>query len=291
MGRVRRRAGIALAVVAASAAAGCGSKETPTPGTTGAVSDPGPIHVHGLGVNPADGALFVATHTGLFRAAPGERKAKRVAGRYQDTMGFTVVGANDFLGSGHPDGREKLPPFLGLIRSRDGGETWKPVSLLGKVDFHVLEARGARVYGFGSDFESRKARSLTSSDGGRTWQPLRAPEPLVSLAIAPSDDQALVASGVRGLYQSADAGRRWRRLAGPAGLLAWTRDGLTLVDGRGMVLHDATRAGDWKRVGEAGGAPAAFEAASDGALYVALHDGTVKRSADGGRTWTVRSTP
>ena len=26
-------------------------------------------------------------------------------------------------------------------------------------------------------------------------------------------------------------------------------------------------------------------------LYVALHDGTVKRSADGGRTWAIRSTP
>src|SRR5687768_7073255 len=32
------------------------------------VGDPGPVHVHGLGVNPKDGALFVATHTGLFRA-------------------------------------------------------------------------------------------------------------------------------------------------------------------------------------------------------------------------------
>ena len=28
-------------------------------------ADPGPVHVHGLGVNPADGALFIATHTGL----------------------------------------------------------------------------------------------------------------------------------------------------------------------------------------------------------------------------------
>ena len=77
--------------------------------------DPGPIHVHGLGVNPADGALFVATHTGLFRAARGEMRAQRVGGRYQDTMGFAVVGPDRFLGSGHPDGHEQLPPFLGLI--------------------------------------------------------------------------------------------------------------------------------------------------------------------------------
>ena len=27
-------------------------------------ADPGPIHVHGLGINQADGSLFIATHTG-----------------------------------------------------------------------------------------------------------------------------------------------------------------------------------------------------------------------------------
>ncbi len=30
--------------------------------------DSGPVHVHGLGVDPADGALFIATHTGLWRS-------------------------------------------------------------------------------------------------------------------------------------------------------------------------------------------------------------------------------
>jgi hypothetical protein len=34
-------------------------------------ADPGPVHVHGLGVNPADGALFIATHTGLYRVDAG----------------------------------------------------------------------------------------------------------------------------------------------------------------------------------------------------------------------------
>ena len=70
-------------------------------------------------------------------------------------MGFTVTGPDRFLGSGHPDGREGLPPFLGLIRSTDAGRTWERVSLLGKRDFHVLEAAGERIYGFGSGFESR----------------------------------------------------------------------------------------------------------------------------------------
>ena len=37
-----------------------GSTDTPV------VEDAGPIHVHSLGLNPADDELFLATHTGLF---------------------------------------------------------------------------------------------------------------------------------------------------------------------------------------------------------------------------------
>src|SRR5687768_8840666 len=114
--------------------------------------DPGPVHVHGLGVNPSDQALFIATHTGLFRVGEGEQSAQRVGDRYQDTMGFTIVGPNRFLGSGHPDineAREKnLPALLGLIESTDEGGSWQPISLSGEADFHVLRFACGRVYGY-----------------------------------------------------------------------------------------------------------------------------------------------
>ena len=44
-------------------------------------------------------------------------------------------------------------------------------------------------------------------------------------------------------------------------------------------------------VGAIGGEPAAFLAHTDDELYAALHDGTIKRSTDGGKSWEVRSTP
>jgi hypothetical protein len=271
---------------------GCGdgdeSAEVPDRGPK--VYDPGPVHVHGLGINPADESLFIATHTGLFRAPVGEEKATRVAGRYQDTMGFTVVGPDRFLGSGHPDQREGLPPFLGLIRSDDAGESWDPVSLLGKRDFHVLEAAGKRVYGYGSDYESREAGLLVSDDGGRSWQERRAPEPLISAAIDPDDPDRLAASGERSVYLSDVGARNWRELETEPGLLAWTANGsLYLVDGEGSVSESRDGAG-FEPVGSIGGQPAAVEAAGD-ELYAALHDGAVKRSADGGRSWQIRSRP
>ncbi|HLF76681.1 MAG TPA: hypothetical protein VJB57_04255 [Dehalococcoidia bacterium] len=97
------------------------------------------VHVHGLGVNPKDGALFAATHTGLFRIVEG--KAERVGDRYQDTMGFTIIGPDHFMGSGHPDVRDytagKPPGLLGLVESTDAGLKWTPKSLLGRVGFHL----------------------------------------------------------------------------------------------------------------------------------------------------------
>ena len=256
-----------------------------------AANELGPLHVHGLGVNPADEALFVATHTGLFRLGPDESEAVRVGDNYQDTMGFTVVGPDRFLGSGHPDARTDLPPYLGLIESANAGERWEPVSLLGRADFHVLEAARERVYGFGTDFESRREQFLVSQDGGREWRRLRVPESLLSLAINPDDRDEIMVSGRHSLYLSGDAGESWQSLPGSPGLLAWPDSGppyLVGKDGSVAVLEGR----DWREVGEIGAEPAAFEAdTADSRLYVALHDGSILQSPDGGGTWELRSTP
>ena len=247
----------------------------------------GPVHVHGLGRNPADGALFIATHTGLFRVVEGESKAERVGESRQDTMGFTVVGPNRFLGSGHPDNASQ-PPLLGLIESNDAGRTWRSVSLLGEADFHVLRTAGGRVYGY----DSANGRLIVSADAGRTWRKRALPAPLLDLAANRARPSELLASAERGLFASANGGRSWNPLGESSGLLAWPRKNrLYLVDAAGDV-HVSRRPGTaWRRVGSIGGQPAAFTAESERDLYAALHDGTIKRSVDGGRSWAIHSAP
>jgi hypothetical protein len=263
-------------------------------GVSGA--DPGPVHVHGLGVNPADGALFIATHTGLYRVERGERRAKRVGDRYQDTMGFTIIGPNRFLGSGHPDlkeAREKnLPPLLGLIESTDSGESWEPISLLGEADFHVLRFAGRRVYGY----DATNDRLLVSADRGRRWKELEKPGPVVDLAVDPDNTRRIVATSAggleEGLFESRNGGDSWQRVSEAVGLLDWPgRERLYIVAGGGQVFTSRDGGRSLRRLGDIGGQPAALLAQGANELYVALHDGTIKRSSDGGASWVVRSTP
>jgi hypothetical protein len=285
-----RRALACLSALAALAVIGCGGGDDddgsihPAP----EARDPGLEHIHGLGVQ--GDTLYIATHTGLWVAPRDQTKARRLGQSRQDVMGFSVVGKDHFIGSGHPDLTQDLPPNLGLIESRDGGRSWRSVTLLGQADFHVLESVGARVYGF----DSTQGRLLVSHDGGRQWDPRTSPAPPFSLAVDPREPDRLIAATERGLFSSANAGRDWRALSVRnvmTGLVAWpAAERFYLVDGNGQVHRSADGGRRWHAVGNIAGQPAAFEAHGD-ELYVGLHDGTVKRSADGGRTWTLRATP
>jgi photosystem II stability/assembly factor-like uncharacterized protein len=238
------------------------------------------------------GSLVIATHSGLFRVGADETVPRRIGDRSQDTMGFTIVGPDRFLGSGHPDineaREEGLPPLLGLIESTDAGESWQPISLTGEADFHVLRFAGERVYGY----DASNDRLLASADRGRTWDELDKPGPLVDLAVDPGNRRRLVVTSAGGLYESRDGGSSWTRLNEAVGLLAWpARNSLYLVAGGGEVFSSPDGGRRLEQRGQIGGEPAALLAQDAEELYVALHDGTIKRSSNGGAVWTVRSRP
>ena len=281
MSRLRcARLALAALLAVGALAAGCGGGGEADGGAAG---DDEPVHVHGLGVNPADGALYIATHTGLFRMERGAQSAERVGDRHQDTMGFTVVGPDHFLGSGHPDLRDDLPPLLGLIESTDAGRRWRPVSLLGEADFHTLRADGRDVLGY----NATDGWLLRSSDGGRTWTGVRPPAPLADVVIHPERPERLVAAGKDGLIGSADGGRTWRALQGTAVALAWpAADALYAFaeDGGARVSRDG--GGSWATLGTLPGSPAAVTPVDRDGLVVALHEGGFVNTADGGRRWS-----
>ena len=291
--RRRRPGGLLLVIVAAAIVAGAGAGWLATRGEDEAapvaVEDPGVVHVHGLGINPADGALYAATHTGLFRLDDDGGGVERIADRYQDTMGFTVAGPDLFLASGHPDLRddelrvEGKPPLLGLIESTDAGRTWQVRSLLGDADLHTIVALDDGLVAYDSSGE----RVLASSDDGRTWE-TRSEIGLVDLAVDPADTDRVAAIALDGTLQtSRDGGRTWTTQPdAPAGLivLRWGDRGLWGGGEDGaLYVADATTTGWIERRRFDGPVEAIVE--DDGAVHVAVESSGIWRSPDRGRTW------
>jgi hypothetical protein len=291
---------IAPALALLVALAGCGGERDgggaaaePALRTPWVDPDGDPPYIGALSVNPADGALFLASNTGLFRIADGGEPVKltgtlttpRGEGEISEALVVRFTGPDELLASGHPASGSSLPPVLGLIRSADAGRTWEPVSELGTADFHALAlSRGrlvAPMYG--------QSQVFVSADDGRSWAQRVAPMPLVDLAIDPEDPARWAATSEQGIFTSVDEGRTWRRRdPTPNVRLAWAApEELYRIDPGGPVKASADGGETWEDRGDAGGEPQALAPDGEGGLYAASLDGTVKRSSDGGASWEV----
>lgn len=289
--RRRRPGGLLLGIVAAAivvgASAGWLTSRDGEAASQAVVDDPGVVHVHGLGINPADGALYAATHTGLFRL-DADRGVERIADRYQDTMGFTVAGPDRFLASGHPDLRDEelrvegKPPLLGLIESTDAGRTWQIRSLLGDADLHTIAAIDDLLVAY----DSTNERVLASKDRGRSWE-TRSEIGLVDLGVDPANPDRMTAITLDGGMQtSRDGGRTWTpNPAAPAGLVVmrWGETGLWAGAEDGTLYRAATTGGRWDEVRRFDGTVEAV--LDDRGVYVAAEGSGIWTSPDGGRTW------
>ena len=270
-----------MVAVAVAVMTACGTPE-PSGGLAGAgqANDPGLVHVHGLGVDPADDTLYAATHTGLFRVKDG--KASRV-GPSHDLMGFTVAGPNRFLASGHPDLRhEELlvdgkPPLLGLVESSDGAE-WDALSLLGEADFHALEFSDGTVFGWFND-------QFWVSANGSDWE-RRSRVSMHDFAVSPNNGDIVATTG-DGLIRSQDGGRSWEPVSsGGYTLVDWRSDGLFAASPAGEISISDDGGATWQRRGSVDG-PVEALSATDDAVFAAVTGKGILRSDDGGASWDV----
>jgi photosystem II stability/assembly factor-like uncharacterized protein len=238
-------------------------------------------HIHGLGINPADGNLYVATHDGLYQLPADGGAASLVGQGRQDTMGFTIAGPNQFLASGHPAPGQGGPPHLGLIESSDAGTTWNTRSLAGDADLHALRFRHNIVYGY----NSVRGQLIASTDKV-TWQ-TRATMAMRDFDVSPTDPQTLLATTETGLQRSSDGGATWSPSGGPPlVLLAWeAADRLWGITTSGDIVASADGGTSWDPSGKLAGQATAF-AAHNGNLYASVHERGIFRSSDGGSTWT-----
>jgi Photosynthesis system II assembly factor YCF48 len=290
-----------VAVLAAVAAvAGCGN-EAATSGSAAArpPSDrlvdlsKKPPYVNALDVDPATGEYLLTTNRGFWRIDPETDRVKRArgvirAGRRSSTVGtfleLIVTGPGRLLGSGHPDTKDQLPPFLGLIASDDGGENWRVISRLGNADLHKIVLKHDRMYAF----DAVLGALLISTDGGRTFtERFTPPELVIDFEVDPEDPDRIYASTESTLFRSEDGGEGWRPVERADGIrLVWTApDAFFRAERDGTVRRSRDGGIRWEQVGQVPGEPYKFKALGPEELLLALSDGTVVHTRDGGRTW------
>jgi hypothetical protein len=289
---------LAVAVALAVGAAGCGGDDEPTvaaPPTAEPAETPAPsvsganAFIGSIAVDPADGTVMLGTGLGLFRVEPGANDAARVVGeleggRVSSNLAIRYAGPGDLIGSGHPDEGGSLPENLGLIRSRDAGDSWESVAELGESDYHILQAAGQRVVGVKAEEQAIRV----SADGGKSFDERTPPDMPLDVAFDPGDPKRLVVTTQQGVFTSGDEGGSWRPRDGiPSEQLAWFKpDALYRADPGGEIKVSADGGQTWKTAGTVRMTVNELAVDADGALYASVPGGVVQRSTDGGTTWS-----
>jgi photosystem II stability/assembly factor-like uncharacterized protein len=160
-----------------------------------------------------------------------------------------------------------------LVRSTDGGETWRDRAPGGPIDTHTAAThKGAR----GRLYSAAGDGYFESFDGGESWsRPMDGLRHgyLVGVAVDPGDPETVVVSGARGPYVAYRPGTAegyvYRKAAGQPFTLAMEG----LPDSQGTVASRLATHPDW---------PGVFYAANNRGLF---------RSDDGGKTWTALEIP
>ncbi|GAA3731574.1 hypothetical protein GCM10022402_10360 [Salinactinospora qingdaonensis] len=285
-----------MALSVACGATPAGEEETQPPGSSG-TSESAPTsatestqgvtlpeeaaHVHGVAVEPDTGEVLVATHAGLFVVPPpgGDKKAApEQVGPTIDLMGFAVAGPGRLVASGHPGPGTDMPNPVGLIESRDGGESWQALSLAGASDFHSLAASEERIVGFDG--------RLRASDDGTAWETLAGGLQPVSLALS-DDGRTIVATTERGPMRSTDGGGEFAPVedAPLLALVDWVAgtDSVYGVTVEGKIHRSDDAGTTWTSTGSLDGQPHALHADAEQLIVVADHQ--VRRSTDEGTTF------
>ena len=181
-------------------------------------------HVHGLSYS-ADGAkLMIPSHHGLaIYETTGKGRWSKADGPSHDYMGFSAT-RDALYSSGHPAPGSGLSNPFGLIKSLDGGKTWRKLGLEGESDFHQLAtsygSNAVYVVNHGTNSRMSQPGLYHTENDGLQWTRAAAKGlggEIKSLAVHPSDPRIVAVGTADGLYLSRDAAESFERLV--AGLL------------------------------------------------------------------------
>ncbi len=154
-----------------------------------------------------DGSIFIGCHVrwdrgqnGIFKSADQGKTWKHVM---QHGVTWQIVESDGVLLSTNQGG---------ILRSTDGGEHWDIVLSEGGVGIAVEAIKGGfAAITYNTESETRRIR--TSTDGGKTWQPIDAGLPPSKLISSIQQvGETFYCGHPEGIYRSDDQGQTWNLL-------------------------------------------------------------------------------
>lgn len=233
--------------------------------------------------------LILATSSGLFLARP-EGDAELLPAPRGTLMSLAVHPKNPatLLLGGHTPEKGNL----GVLRSTNGGMSWKKISDIGpgQGGFHLMEISKANpdvVYGVTNVLHR-------STDGGRTWHPAGPlPQEMFHFAASSLRPERLFAATRQGLLVSHESGAKWEPihpLKRPATMIHVTPRGrlFAFVVGVGLITAPENNP-SWSvlsnRFQDRVLLRLAIDPSDPKRFYAVTHTGAVVISRDGGKTW------
>jgi hypothetical protein len=236
-------------------------------------------HIHH--VKAVENKILVLTHEGLYELV-GKNKMNLVGKDKFDVMGFTTLG-KALVASGHPSQGSKKPNPIGLVKSLDGGLTWKDVSLVGKVDFHFLEGAGTDLYGA----DSQSGNLMYSANSGKTWSSLGT-NTFTDIAVSPVASGVAIAIKNSELLLTKNAFKSTTKVKTTLKFtqIEWRNSGLYALSG--TSLYNSSDSGKtWAKLNSFKAAPEILSA-SDQLMMVTVGS-DIYRSSDAGKNFRVIS--
>jgi photosystem II stability/assembly factor-like uncharacterized protein len=261
-------------------------------------------HVHGLSYSADGTKLMIPSHHGLAIYEPaGKGRWSKGEGPSHDYMGFSAT-RDALYSSGHPAQGSGLTNPFGLIKSADGGKTWRKLGLEGESDFHVLatsyESNAVYVVTWSTNSRMSTPGLYHTENDGLKWTHAAAKGidgQIKSLAVHPTDPRIVVAGTDKGLFQSRDAGETFSQRVGSRQVIGIGFE----LDGRHILYSSYAGKATLTRIGLAPGTPSqevAIPALKDDAvayiaqnptrpteLAIASYRRNVYLSSDSGSSW------
>ncbi|MBI4608795.1 MAG: hypothetical protein HY726_07305 [Candidatus Rokubacteria bacterium] len=246
--------------------------------------------------------IYIATHAGLVTGIH-DKEWQYVGDDRSDFMGFTVhpTVPGLMVASGHPAEGSHSPNPRGVIVSRDGGRTWRPLVLEGVADFHALTLSpvdGDTLYGWNVGRNPGLYR-VSLRNGAWKRKEARGLAEIYSLAAHPAERDTVAAGTRSGLLVSRDGGRSWDHLGNALRGVPVTAVGFHPESAKVLLAYAAhpslglVQSMDggltWTSLGmflgrEDAVSHIAFHR-TPGKLYLATFGSDVYRSTDDGRRW------